>query len=437
MRRFSNREIRLLGSLSWLILTITFLWMFQSSPIFYKLVWPVIFCLLIVSIAEIAIKLNISIDWCKSTGARIDLGKQMMKFSIDFNKVRKDPISITHELSKHILEIAKVNSAFVCLAPQKSLDSFVSVIPENKLLKAGIANKLIHSWDDLKHQEEAALIKVTDLWYYLVPIEINQTFYGFIGVLWDKRASAEFKENLRQDLIILAEWCAIIYEMVYAETYRARSILEVEQKRIAEEIHDFIMGRLFSAVCATSVLIRSATIAEKDREQLQLIASTVNQALRDLRSIIYSLSSTSNEKNLLQIRRYLKETEKLHGINVSLLINEDGIQIGGQQVRALYRIICEAANNAIQHGQCKSLNVEIIPDGSELCLMISDDGFGFDPQNTSNEDWGLGLSNIRKIAQSLNGFLSIESNSGQGTQMKILVPNKKTELLKMSKEEAS
>lgn len=442
MRRLKNREIRLLSCLSGLILTITFLWTFQASPIFYKLVWPVIFCLLILSAAETAIKLNTSVDLFKSTDTRIDLNKQMMKFFIDVKKVMKDPISITHELNKHILEITTVNSAFLCLAPQNSLNSFcVSVVPENQCLKAGITNKLVNSWNDLKHHEEAELIKVTDLWYYLVPIETNQTFYGFIGVLWDKRASAEFKESLRQDLVILAEWCGMIYETVYAETYMARSILEVEQKRIAEEIHDFITGRLFSAVCVTSVLIRSATISEKDREQLRLIESTVNQGLRDLRSIIYSLNSASNEINLLQIRRYLKETEKLHGINVSLLMHEEGIQIGGQQVRALYRIICEAANNAIQHGQCKSLSVEIIPDGSELSLKIFDDGFGFDfdfdSQNTSTEARGLGLSNIRKIVQSLKGVIAIESNLGQGTQIKILVPNEKTEILRMSKEVAS
>lgn len=183
--------------------------------------------------------------------------------------------------------------------------------------------------------------------------------------------------------------------------------------------------------------MRSATIIEKDREQLQLITSTVNQALSDLRSIIYSLNSVSNEKNISLIRRYLKETEKLHGINVSLLINDDCIHIGGQQLRALYRIICESTNNAIQHGQCNNLSVEIIHDGSDLCLIISDDGLGFDPHNTIKEDWGMGLNNIRKLTEVLNGLITIESKLGQGTQIRVLIPNEKTDILKVYKEEAS
>ena len=54
-------------------------------------------------------------------------------------------------------------------------------------------------------------------------------------------------------------------------------------------------------------------------------------------------------------------------------------------------------------------------------LAIRDDGLGF---YTSEEAAGLGLNNMRQRARELGGSLVLESESGQGTRVKILLPAK-------------
>ena len=344
--------------------------------------------------------------------------------SIEFKKTNE----VSRKLCEYIQTITKVSSNFVWLVPQEGANSLIQMTPENKHLEEKIANGLEQTWRDLQNEEKATMVQLVDSWYYLAPIKTTKRFYGFIGVSWDEASCVKSKERLHRYVRTLAEWSTIIYERVHTEYLTAKSMVEEEQKRICGEIHDLISGRLFSVVCATSILTRSAELEVKDREQLKLIASTVNQAHSELRSIIYSLKANSTKQRFgQQIKRYLDAVAKLHGISISLRIDEESASIGGSRVRALHRIICEAVSNAVEHGQCKHLSVELIYEGSELHLIITDDGIGFQTINCTEEHKGLGLCNIVSLANSMNGMLFVESHSGLGTKIRIIVQNEEVE----------
>ncbi|WP_242833756.1 histidine kinase, partial [Desulfosporosinus sp. OT] len=287
--------------------------------------------------------------------------------SIDFQKALSNSFDITRKLCEHISTITGVASTFVWLSPEEGVKGTIQMTPYNELFEEKIANELGKAWNNLRNEEEATFVRLVHSWYYLAPVKTKTKFYGFIGIFWDVTASDESKARLLQNVRVVAGWSAIIYERVYTQDMTAQSMIKMEQKRIGEEIHDLISGRLFSAVCATSVLMKSAKVDEKDKEQLQLIASTVNQALNELRSIIHSLKNTPNEQWFeRQIKRYLDTVAKLHGISVSLVIKEEFANIKRQQARALHRIICEAASNAVEHGHCKNLSIELMNKRSEL-----------------------------------------------------------------------
>ena len=318
----------------------------------------------------------------------------------------------------------EVSSTFIWLAPHEGVKGSVLMVPENKLLEEKIANKMKQAGDFLRKEEEPTMVQLLDSWYYLAPVKTIKRFYGFIGVLWEESAGAESKERLLQDVKVFAKWCTIIFERMHTEKITAELMVEKERKRIGEEIHDLISGRLFSAVCATTVLTRSAKVNGEVREQLQLIARTVNQALCDLRSIIYSFKATSTEQRFgQQTKRYLEEIAKLHGISVTLKAPEESAGMESHQARALHRIICETANNAVRHGHCQNLSIELLKEGTELYLTITDDGIGFDPAESTGKHQGLGLANITHLANSMQAILTIESNSGQGTRISINIPN--------------
>lgn len=91
----------------------------------------------------------------------------------------------------------------------------------------------------------------------------------------------------------------------------------------------------------------------------------------------------------------------------------------------LYRIIEEALENARRHSQASHVRVAIRGDGQTVALAVEDDGYGFDPSSLALQEHGtsgFGLVGIRERARLLGGSLTISSNPGYGTSIRVTVP---------------
>jgi len=87
----------------------------------------------------------------------------------------------------------------------------------------------------------------------------------------------------------------------------------------------------------------------------------------------------------------------------------------------LYRIGQEALQNVVKHSGATAARVELDMEGNELRLAIADDGVGFDPQ-TIRDNGSLGLISMGERVRFVHGLLSVESQAGKGTRIKVCVP---------------
>lgn len=83
---------------------------------------------------------------------------------------------------------------------------------------------------------------------------------------------------------------------------------------------------------------------------------------------------------------------------------------------ALYRIAQEAIANALRHGTPSTLNVALEYEPSSVCLVVTDDGSGFDPRTSQAS--GYGLAGMRERVRALRGEFSIASEPGRGTRIR-------------------
>ena len=81
--------------------------------------------------------------------------------------------------------------------------------------------------------------------------------------------------------------------------------------------------------------------------------------------------------------------------------------------------IQEAVNNAVKYAHAQVIKVSIKPAGEDLSIEVTDDGFGFDLKAVGQ---GNGLNNMKKRAREIGGSITIDSQSGGGTCIKLLVP---------------
>jgi len=87
----------------------------------------------------------------------------------------------------------------------------------------------------------------------------------------------------------------------------------------------------------------------------------------------------------------------------------------------LLRVLQEALHNVIKHSGVKRAAVELQEDSSEIHLIVSDEGRGFETEAALRGE-GLGLTSMRERIRLINGTVSIESKPKGGTTIYVRVP---------------
>jgi two-component system sensor histidine kinase UhpB len=85
-----------------------------------------------------------------------------------------------------------------------------------------------------------------------------------------------------------------------------------------------------------------------------------------------------------------------------------------------YRVVQEAVTNAVKHAKPTTIEIELTTREDATIARVRDDGCGFDIDRTSEE--GLGLDGMRERARLVGGKLNIDSASGHGTEISLLLP---------------
>ncbi|NLZ39500.1 MAG: sensor histidine kinase [Firmicutes bacterium] len=289
-----------------------------------------------------------------------------------------------------------------------------------KMLKYISENYDAIAWDavsmhQLTAKEKLLLVKVA-----------NIKDYGILGLLFSKDEQNEKQEERTLSLLFFARLAAILLEKEELEALNHELAIAEEQNRIADDIHDSVVQRLFAASCLIYETIKQwEQIDEREKkEQIMLVMNTIQSSLQDLRSTIYNLSSKKQQVDLFKenLTAYLKDLERLSGVQIHLELAEVDF-LDRSVKKALYRIILESVGNAIRHGGSNQIRVKLHLTEDELILTIQDDGCGFDWQKAAAAKDGLGLSNIRTLSRILNGTLTINSTPDSGTTIELVFAN--------------
>jgi signal transduction histidine kinase len=107
-------------------------------------------------------------------------------------------------------------------------------------------------------------------------------------------------------------------------------------------------------------------------------------------------------------------------VRTSLKVEGDG-RLPPALEDGLYRVVQEALNNALKHSAAEQVTVSLKIGSEGVELEVADDGIGFDTQ-AAQAGGGLGLRGLVERAQELGGRLSLQSEPGQGTRIRLEVP---------------
>lgn len=197
-------------------------------------------------------------------------------------------------------------------------------------------------------------------------------------------------------------------------------IQKVTMAQIGRELHDNIGQNITLASLYTQKMLYDNTVPQV-QEEINQVVDILNNTLVELRSLSHSLTNDRiADRNIIElIEDEVNKTNalkkcKVH-LNTQLDENED---LNILQKTVLIRTIQEFIQNSLKHAQCKNIFVTLVVDkDGKLLLELKDDGVGFDLSESQMQ--GIGLKNMKKRTEILDGTYHLYSQKGIGTLLTI------------------
>ncbi|HXR30661.1 MAG TPA: GAF domain-containing sensor histidine kinase [Solirubrobacterales bacterium] len=200
---------------------------------------------------------------------------------------------------------------------------------------------------------------------------------------------------------------------------------ERERGRWARELHD----ESLQSMAGLRVLLAAARRSDPEEVDnlLKQGIEQVDTAIGEMRRLIADLRPPAlDELGLGAALEALGERIAMgETIEVEMTLNLD-FQDGRAPTRLLseledtvYRMVQEALNNTVRHGETGRVRVDVHEGGGLLHVEVADRGRGFDPSAATD---GFGLIGMRERVELAGGTLELRSSPGKGTTIVASLP---------------
>jgi PAS domain S-box-containing protein len=234
-----------------------------------------------------------------------------------------------------------------------------------------------------------------------------------LGIAMDITERHEMEEQLRESQDRLAGF-----------SQRLLEAHETERARIARELHDDISQRMAVMTMDLDGLMHLLPLSTAD---LRLRIATLSNRAIDLAKDVQAISHRLHSSKLdhlglaLAAAAFCNELCQHHGIDIQFSAGVIPENLSKDVALCLFRVLQEAVNNAVRHGQPHRVTVGLSASDADVRLDIVDDGIGFDP-DLAMEGPGLGLISMHERLGLIGGALRIESRPGAGTAIRARAP---------------
>ncbi|WP_018601080.1 GAF domain-containing protein [Mycobacterium sp. 155] len=249
----------------------------------------------------------------------------------------------------------------------------------------------------------------------VLPLRATDTVAGVLVAL--RPAGAEpFSEEQLDMLGAFADQAALAWQL--ATTQRQMRELDVltDRDRIARDLHDHVIQRLFAVGMALQGTIPRARAPEV-RQRLTECVDDLQEVVQEIRTAIFDLHSA--ESGITRMRQRLDEAiGQFAGSGVRTTVQYSGplSVVDTSLADHAEAVVREAVSNAVRHAHATTLSVNVAV-ADELTIEVIDNGCGIGDEIT-----GSGLINLRRRAEESGGSFTVEAMAGRGTKLRWSAP---------------
>jgi len=226
------------------------------------------------------------------------------------------------------------------------------------------------------------------------------------------------EKRVMADLMRSREEMRMLYE-------HAQNLREQERLTISREIHD-VLGQMVTALKMDFVsLFKTISHDSPDSNEKRSAILAMADRLSDMISNIASQLRPSILDDLgvaAAIEWQAAEFSKRTGIETDVKLTEVEEYLGERAPVAIFRVLQESLTNIMRHSKASRVDIDLSLDGSEVVLLIRDNGVGIPPEKVNNP-LSLGLIGMRERVASCGGVMAVSSMQGQGASIEVRIPS--------------
>lgn len=248
----------------------------------------------------------------------------------------------------------------------------------------------------------------------LLPVTVGEVEVGLIVLSWGADTPLDVGETM--DLLTsFADRMGLAIEAGRAQRQRSHAALLEDRDRIARDMHDHVIQRLFAAGLTLQAVGRHTE--GKVAERIDGIVDELDRAVKDIRSAIFELHHGFPEGGLgPELEAVLERAALAFGFVPDVSFEGRLADIPDVMVPDVVAVVREALSNVAKHAHATDARVSVSL-GDDLVVTVIDNGIGL-PRTTGRS----GLANLAERAAGYGGTFEAERLEPSGTLLRWSVP---------------
>jgi signal transduction histidine kinase len=248
-----------------------------------------------------------------------------------------------------------------------------------------------------------------------VPIRIRDQVFGNL-YLCDKEGGDVFTDVDEEMVVALAVAAGVAIDNARLHSRVADLALFEDRERIARDLHDTVIQRLFATGLSLQGAVRLAADRPDVADRLHSAVDDLDATVREVRSAIFELHTARIPGRSVRQELLDLSAECARALGFEPVVRFDGpidSTVDGAIADHLLAVVREALSNVARHAQASSVELNLTVRDGRLRVRLADNGIGPGERSAA----GDGLDNMRTRAARLGGEMSLERRESGGAEL--------------------
>jgi signal transduction histidine kinase len=249
----------------------------------------------------------------------------------------------------------------------------------------------------------------------VLPLRATDAVAGVLVAL--RAVGAQPFNNEQLDMMAaFADQAALAWQLASTQRQMRELSILTDRDRIARDLHDHVIQRLFAVGLSLQGAIPRARVPEV-QQRLSDSVDDLQEVIQEIRTAIFDLHGSSS--GVTRLRQRLDEAvAQFSSPDLRTTVQYTGplSVVDAALADHAEAVVREAVSNAVRHAHATTLSVNVVVE-DKFAIEVVDNGCGLPADIT-----GSGLINLRKRSEEIGGAFTIENSPGGGTALRWSAP---------------